>query len=181
MVWKPSRYFRPTIAFFSAFPLRRTSVLTITAFKPASGRKHVSINRRAFLSNSLAMTTGGLLATAAPASLGMNSTTKETDPLFNQPYVDVDEWRDSPSRHRYIHGGFRGTDTRFIIRMPPAEQYEGRFFQYLTPISISELQAGQIWNGTFPDFCFASGAMAVVSNQGGEESNTLYANTNPYS
>lgn len=141
----------------------------------------MSINRRAFLSNSLAMTTGGLLATAAPASLGMNSTTKETDPLFNQPYVDVDEWRDSPSRHRYIHGGFRGTDTRFIIRMPPAEQYEGRFFQYLTPISISELQAGQIWNGTFPDFCFASGAMAVVSNQGGEESNTLYANTNPYS
>ena len=26
---------------------------------------------------------------------------------FGEPYVDVDEWRDSPVRHRYVHGGLR--------------------------------------------------------------------------
>ncbi|HEY8385407.1 MAG TPA: hypothetical protein VIK82_04230, partial [Porticoccaceae bacterium] len=56
------------------------------------------------------------------------------DKLFQQPYVDVDEWRDEPVRHRYVHGGFEGTETRFSLYMPPAEQYEGRFFQYITPV-----------------------------------------------
>ena len=32
---------------------------------------------------------------------------------FDQPYLDVDEWRDVPVRHRYVHGGFAGTETRF--------------------------------------------------------------------
>jgi hypothetical protein len=37
----------------------------------------------------------------------------EADPLFSQPYIDIDEWRNEPVRHRYIHGGFTGTETRF--------------------------------------------------------------------
>ena len=32
--------------------------------------------------------------------------------LFTEPYVDVDEWRDVPVRHRYVHGGFADTETR---------------------------------------------------------------------
>jgi hypothetical protein len=32
------------------------------------------------------------------------------DSLFRQPYIDVDEWRDKPVRHRYVHGGFKGTE-----------------------------------------------------------------------
>ena len=28
------------------------------------------------------------------------------DSLFASPYVDLDEWREKPVRHRYIHGGF---------------------------------------------------------------------------
>jgi len=36
-----------------------------------------------------------------------------TDPLFKAPYIDIDEWREAPVRHRYVHGGFKGTDTRF--------------------------------------------------------------------
>jgi len=35
----------------------------------------------------------------------------DSDPFFAQPYIDIDEWRDAPVRHRYVHGGFKGTDT----------------------------------------------------------------------
>ena len=42
-----------------------------------------------------------------------------TDPLYDKPYVDIDEWRDEPVRHRYVHGGFQGTDLRFSIYFPP--------------------------------------------------------------
>ncbi len=31
------------------------------------------------------------------------------DPLYQTPYIDVDEWRDEPVRHRYVHGGFEDT------------------------------------------------------------------------
>ena len=60
------------------------------------------------------------------------------DPLFTQPYVDVDEWRDVPVRHRYVDGGFAGTDTRFSMYLPPAARYEGQFFQHITPVPDSE-------------------------------------------
>lgn len=50
------------------------------------------------------------------------------DPLFSEPYVDKDEWRDVPVRHRYFHGGFGGTDMRFSFYLPPKEQFRGRFF-----------------------------------------------------
>jgi hypothetical protein len=36
-----------------------------------------------------------------------------TDEVFMPQYVDVDEWRDKPVRHRYVHGGVAGTETRF--------------------------------------------------------------------
>src|SRR3974390_1644151 len=90
-----------------------------------------------------------------------------TDPLFNRPYVDVDEWRDTPRRHRYVHGGFTGTEARFLIVFPAKERYQGRFFQHNTAIPTSELQAGNIFGGDFAGFCIDSGAAVVVSNQGG--------------
>jgi hypothetical protein len=60
------------------------------------------------------------------------------DEMFAEPYVDVDEWRDSPVRHRYVHGGFTGTETCFSIYLPPGNSYEGRFFQHITPVPDSE-------------------------------------------
>ena len=42
-----------------------------------------------------------------------------SDPLFTEPYVDTDKWRDEPVRHRYVHGGFKGTDARFSLYFPP--------------------------------------------------------------
>ncbi len=35
------------------------------------------------------------------------------DPMFPQPVVDVDEWRDLPVPHRYVNGHFEGTENRF--------------------------------------------------------------------
>src|ERR1700756_5851732 len=60
------------------------------------------------------------------------------DPLFSEPYIDVNEPRDAPVPHRYVHGGFRGTDARFSFYFPPPEQYEGRFHHNTYPLATSE-------------------------------------------
>src|SRR5262245_8496387 len=60
-----------------------------------------------------------------------------TDPHFNDPQIDIDELRTTPVPHRYVHGffagtgrpDFGGTPARFAFYFPPAEQYQGRFFQ----------------------------------------------------
>lgn len=54
-----------------------------------------------------------------------------TDDFFGRPYIDGDEWRDSPAPHRNVHGGFEGTSTRFTMYFPPAEQWSGRMYQPL--------------------------------------------------
>ena len=91
------------------------------------------------------------------------------DPLFKEVFVDVDEWRDEPVRHRYVHGGFNDTDARFSIYFPPEEKYEGRFFQYILPVTGNEHAV------TMPEyadpsysigFAVDSGAYLVESNGG---------------
>src|SRR5579872_5861497 len=71
------------------------------------------------------------------------------DPHFKDAYIDTEEWRDAPGqaatpntyttqrqeptavkvRHLYVRGGFKNTDTKFTFCFPPAEQYQGRFYQ----------------------------------------------------
>jgi hypothetical protein len=107
------------------------------------------------------------------------------DPLFTQPYIDTDEWHDKPVRHRYVHGGFKGTDTLFSIYFPPKEQYQGRFFQPVAAVSgndrAAQQQAAQanpnITNeNTTIGFAIASGAYLVESNLG---SKTMYPLPDP--
>ena len=94
-----------------------------------------------------------------------------TDPLYDKPFVDLDEWRDQPVRHRYVHGGFQDTDLRFSIYFPPPERYEGRFFQPLMAVSGTEHAAtlppmmGAMIGHMIP-FAFDSGAYLAESNQG---------------
>ncbi len=90
------------------------------------------------------------------------------DALFDDPYVDVDEWRDVPVRHRYVHGGFAGTDTRFSLYLPPAARYGGRFFQHITPVPDSEFLA-QAATGEQDriGFSIASGGFFLETNGGG--------------
>src|ERR1700759_1682060 len=57
------------------------------------------------------------------------SSYRVTDAFLGAPFIDVDDWRDEPVPHRYVHGGFEGTSTRFAFCYPPAEGYQGRLFQ----------------------------------------------------
>lgn len=100
--------------------------------------------------------------TAVPA-------TPAADPLFTEPYIDVDEWRDAPVRHRYVHGGFMGSETRFSFYFPPKEQYRGHFFQHITPVPDSENLAPKMPAGEYNKigFSIASGAYFIETNGGG--------------
>lgn len=90
------------------------------------------------------------------------------DTVFKSPYVDIDEWRDKPVRHRYIHGGFKGNDTRFSFYFPPKEKYEGRFFQYITPFPDNEnLSQGATGEEDKIGFSVSSGAYFIETNEGG--------------
>ncbi|MET1754963.1 PKD domain-containing protein [Novosphingobium sp. RD2P27] len=102
----------------------------------------------------------------------------DSDPTFAQPYIDVDEWRDAPVRHRYVHGGFKGTDTRFSFYFPPKAQYQGRFFQHITPVPDSENLAQKAKPGEFNKIgsAFESGAYFIETNGGGQIDLTRGAN-----
>ena len=99
----------------------------------------------------------------------LSATYRTNDPLYLTPFVDVDEWRDAPVRHRYVHGGFTGSDLLFSCYFPPAEQYGGRFFQPVLPMAGTE-------HGTFLgmldgmggslSFVFDTGGYLVESNMG---------------
>ena len=114
----------------------------------------------------LASSASPLVAKAAGPT---GSTQMQLDPLFSQPYIDIDEWRDTPVRHRYVHGGFKGTDTRFSFYFPPKAQYRGHFFQHITPVPDSENLAQQMPAGEYNKigFSIASGAYFVETNGGG--------------
>ncbi|WP_188931497.1 hypothetical protein [Dyadobacter endophyticus] len=90
------------------------------------------------------------------------------DTLFREPYIDADEWRDKPVRHRYVHGGFKGTGARFSFYFPPKEQYRGRFFQYITPFPDSEtLSQGASGEEDKIGFSVTHGSYFIETNGGG--------------
>ena len=101
----------------------------------------------------------------------------EEDPYFSEPYIDEEGWRDTPLHHYYVHGGFRnteenGSEVRFCFYFPEKKEYEGRFFQYLSPAPEDERESEHL---TGEDdkitFCLTHGAYYVVSNQGGFQMN----------
>ena len=110
-----------------------------------------------------------VVAAASPSNIAPTAEALATaDPLFKTPYIDVDEWRDAPVRHRYVHGGFKGSDTRFSFYFPPKEQYRGHFFQYITPVPDSEnLSQSARGEEDRIGFAVASGAYFIETNEGG--------------
>ena len=110
-----------------------------------------------------------LLPIPLRAALSANETRNEQqDEMFKESFIDVDEWRDAPVRHRYIHGGFKGTNTRFSFYFPPKEKYQGRFFQYITPFPDNEnLSQGASGEEDKIGFAISSGAYFVETNGGG--------------
>jgi hypothetical protein len=93
------------------------------------------------------------------------------DPLFHTPFIDQDEQRAEPVPHRYLSGGFAGTEARFSFYLPPAAQYRGRFFHNTNPMAVTsdigpfpiefEVATGDL------GFTLDSGAAYVQTNNGG--------------
>jgi hypothetical protein len=109
-----------------------------------------------------------LLSTPIRVAAQPASANSAADAMFAEPYVDIDEWRDAPVRHRYVHGGFKGTDMRFSFYMPPTEKFEGRFFQYVTPVPDSENLSQTVQKDDDNiGFAISSGAYFVETNGGG--------------
>ena len=75
--------------------------------------------------------------------------------------------------HRYVHGGFTGTEARFSFYLPPEGRYEGRFFQPLHAIVGNEHLAdgSTVIAKLNVGFAVASGGYLVESNQGWSATN----------
>jgi hypothetical protein len=91
------------------------------------------------------------------------------DEFFGTPYIDVDEWRELPVPHRYVHGGFAGTDTRFAFSYPPEELYKGRLYQPLEGANaghedVASQPIGAVIGGV--GMVFGLGGYMVESNMG---------------
>jgi hypothetical protein len=133
----------------------------------------VSITRRSFVKGGAAF--GSAIAAPGGIARSQVATANELypDPLYTKPYVDIDEWRDEPVRHRYVHGGFADSELRFSMYFPPEEQYRGRFFHPLMHIAGDENVAprGRLagLDGDAIPFAAASGGYLVESNQGTPE------------
>jgi hypothetical protein len=100
---------------------------------------------------------------------------------YKEPYVDKDEWKDQPLRHRYVHGGFKGSDLLFSFYFPTKELYQGRFFQGLPGVPGNEqvMLEDVTLGGMIEDvvaFSFESGGYVVESNQG---SKSMLGTANP--
>ncbi|MEV4579967.1 PKD domain-containing protein [Nonomuraea jabiensis] len=57
------------------------------------------------------------------------------DSLYAKPMIDAERDLTTPVAHRRVSGHFEGTDVKFTIYLPPAAQWQGRFFQYTYPLS----------------------------------------------
>ncbi len=83
---------------------------------------------------------------------------------FASPYVDVDEWREAPHPHHYVHGGFAGTDTRFSVYFPPPAEYGDRFITVVEGGQAGhEVRAAKLTGDALPSiaWAFSCGAFLV--------------------
>jgi len=99
---------------------------------------------------------------------------------FDDPYVDVDEMQNGGAAHRYVHGGFRGTGTKFSIHLPSSDDYEGRFFQYIAPVPDSEhFSEGLTGEEDKIGFALESGAIFLETNGGGAAAADPFSGMDP--
>ncbi len=97
------------------------------------------------------------------------------DEQFSKGYIDMDEMRirevgnGLKIPYRYMHGGFEGTNVKFSYCFPEKENYEGRFYQYLSPFPGPEEELASLPVTGEDDkvgFCLTHGAYYVESNMG---------------
>lgn len=108
--------------------------------------------------------------TTAPGPLtGADWPADPADDYFGTPFIDVDELRESPVPHRYVHGGFVGTETLFSFYFPEADAYQRRFFQHVTPVPQNENLAPLVETYNKIVLSAGSGAYFVETNGGGPD------------
>lgn len=97
------------------------------------------------------------------------------DPEFQDSYIDADEPRERVlpdgrvPPYRYVHGGFKAKNVKFIFCFPPKEEFKGRFFQYLSPFPGPDEELASLDKTGEDDkitFCLLHGAYYVESNMG---------------
>jgi hypothetical protein len=71
-------------------------------YKSGLGAK-MSVNRRTFVQASTAL--AGTLAGFAADQTSDDNRQVLRKGMYSDPFIDIDEWRDAPVRHRYVHGG----------------------------------------------------------------------------
>jgi len=88
------------------------------------------------------------------------------DREFARPFVDGDAWRAVPVHHRYVHGGFTGTDTRFSSYFPDRADYKERFVQHISPVPDDEKASQKLSTGeaNMIAFAIAHGASFIGTN-----------------
>ncbi|KAM0335003.1 hypothetical protein ACHAQA_000037 [Verticillium albo-atrum] len=94
--------------------------------------------------NAIAQAAGRVIHSTAPEcpeQLPVGSrfvTLNCTDPAFATAVIDNEIDTTSPVPHRLVTGHFNGTTTNFNIYLPPADQWEGRFFQFVYPLASED-------------------------------------------
>ena len=107
----------------------------------------------------------------AKSLVGQKFVWQYADTVFQNPYIDIDEVKSNPQglKVRYMHGGF-SDGTRFSFYFPVTKkEYDGRFFQYITPFPDQETYFTGL-NGTQADmasFSVSHGAYFIETNEGG--------------
>lgn len=100
------------------------------------------------------------------------------DPDFQEPYIDVDEWRErelpdgTRLPFRYLHGGYEKKGLKFSFCFPKQEDYKGHFFQYLSPFPGPDEELASLDKTGEDDkiaFALLSGAYYVESNMGSKQ------------
>ncbi len=92
------------------------------------------------------------------------------DPVFEKPFIDIEEDRVRNDIHfHYVHGGFRETNVKFSFCFPEKEKYEGRFYQFLSPFPGPDEELASMERTGLEDhitFALTHGAYFVETNMG---------------
>lgn len=89
------------------------------------------------------------------------------DSLYAAPIIDAQTDETSPAPHHRVSGHFDGTDVQFTIYLPPADAFEGRFFQYTYPVVFAPATSTALADDRAIGFALASGGFAVQAGNAG--------------
>lgn len=106
------------------------------------------------------------------------------DTTYRNPVITCQENRERKSLnggvidHLYVHGYFEGSNVKFMFCIPKKDQYQGRFYQHLSPFPGPDEELAALdkeGENDFIAFSLSYGAAYVESNMG---SSAIFGNEN---